>query len=289
MFVSSKKYNQLKSDIKQAAARNATGAVSAVYKPSEPVIYIAEVDMEEGINPSVTPFNGVYKYEAKLYYKQFSAIKDSANYERDAELGQYKAASSNVTLLSSIDLSAFVDEEAELQTVVVPCINKGSYFESLLITGFVPDNSIDNANYGKSIGYRTYTDEVVTYKAEELLGFFRGLIVPDKLEDLLESDPSTGEISGKNADKYKLLVRVDDGTERPRLSYMRIHPVDTPGGDDDDEESSIECGTGGFPGTLPGDDDTGGAFPGNEEEEEDTFPGDIGDGTEFPGKTDDCW
>ena len=142
--------------LEKALAQERRAYTPFTERPKETgTIYIAEVDME--VNSSVTPFNGVYKYEAKLYYKQFSAIKDSENYERDAELGQYKAASSNVTLLSSIDLSAFVDEDAEVQTVVVPCINKGSYFESLLTTtpSVIPDMvSIDHNDDGELQIYR---------------------------------------------------------------------------------------------------------------------------------------
>jgi len=101
-------------------------------------IYIAEVAMASAENNAVVPYNGIYKYSALLYYKQFSPIPDSDNYTKDTALSQYKVSENSITLLSATDLSTLLYSDAELQTVVVPCINKGGHFENILISPIVP-------------------------------------------------------------------------------------------------------------------------------------------------------
>ena len=263
--------------------------VNTDFTKSGDSVYYAAVDFLRDTNSNVEAVNNVYKYDATLYYKQFSpSTTEEDEYDRDVDLTQYQASDS-VILLSAWDLKSLVDEKSEVQTAVVPCIQRNNYFECLAEGGASPDNLIDRDDFGQSVDLRTAEVNGISTTAWELLGFYKGLSTPITLDDVISADTETGDITGAGASNYKILVRVDNVDGRPKLGYMPIHLSDDPDYPDDEEDE--DCGVGNFPGTLPND-------LGDDEDENgdnnNAFPGDNGigngnDDNDFPGKVDECW
>ncbi len=106
-----------------------TSLVHSISRRYSTIIYTARVDLDDAENTDVVPFNGIYKYTAKLFYKQFSRIVDSTNYEKDTVQDQFKASSS-VTLLTDFALTSI--NGAQTNIVVLPCVNMGEHYEAIV-------------------------------------------------------------------------------------------------------------------------------------------------------------
>lgn len=253
------------------------------FKDVGETIYFADVDVssEEQLD------EGIYKYKAGIYYKQFTKSNDDekAGYEKDADNQVYKAAVDAVLLSNQ----AYEEQEEEEYKLVVPCVHRGDHFESIS-QSILWDSLKDSLEFGKSLGMRVSEDGLQS--ALEIYGFFKGLSYGKTLGNLLkaEANSESGDItiSGEGADEIKLLVRIDGGDSgRPRLAYLPIHPIESDNIETEDEDE----------------DDCDSAFPGSEgggtdlemsEDIEDNIFADQGQAPNkgidyFPGKAYPCW
>lgn len=255
-------------------------------------IYIATVDIPSQRDNEREDDSGVYVYQAKLHFKQSTptdvvAHAKDTEYTNDIVKEKYYATHGFVTLISLWDLAL-----AGIDTVSVPCVNRGKHFENIAsIPGVVqPDTTIKKLqeHFGKSIDLREIEEDATVASALEIFGFSNGTQENEALQDLLKVDLKTGELTGAGACRYKILVRIQDEEERPRVGYLPIQYCEDEDDDKDKEDEEELCGVGGFPGTLEIEENTewSDVFAATES---DVFPGRGTEDDAFPGKAHVCW
>jgi len=112
----------------------------------------------------VSDSGGVYEYKADIYFKQFS--NDDGSYVKDLADGRHKASWEKVPLITQWDLSLL-----DMPTVVLPCLNKGEHFESLITTPLPPNLWPDDPEDGDIPIYDEDEDKYIPLSPQNFIRY----------------------------------------------------------------------------------------------------------------------